>query len=122
MINLHQEEKQNYQLRNKLAKKTNNIVIKEKKFVVLELDKEDLGYVNSSDLKALINEQLDKKNKAIAFDLKNVITINSSGLGILISCLKLILDNDGSFKLINVNNKIKKIFIITKLNLVFELD
>jgi anti-sigma B factor antagonist len=105
-----------------LAKKKNNIFIQGKEFVVLELAKEDLELVNSNDLKALINEQLEKKIKAIAFDLKNVKTVNSSGLGILISCLKTVKDIKGTFKLINVNEKIKKIFIITKLNLVFELD
>jgi len=106
-----------------LAKKTNNIfVIKDKEFVVIELSKEDLGLVKSGDLKSLINEQLEKKNRYIAFDLKNIKTVNSSGLGILISCLKLVKDNKGALKLININEKIKKIFIITKLNLVFELD
>lgn len=49
-----------------------------------------------------------------AIDLSEVNSINSSGLGILISCYKSVKDADGDLKLINANDKLLNIFKITK--------
>jgi anti-sigma B factor antagonist len=104
-----------------LDRKIKNIDLEGEQFVSIVLSKDELGLIHSNDLKSLINEQLQKDNRKIVFDFINIDTINSSGLGILISCLKSIKDKKGTFKLINVNDKIKKIFTITKLNLVFDI-
>jgi len=102
-------------------KKTNTINFNGSEFTVLELSKDELELIHSGDLKIATNEEI-KINKYIAFDLKNIQTINSSGLGILISCLKSIKENKGNLRLLNVNEKIKKIFSITKLYLIFDID
>ena len=104
-----------------MDRKIKNIDLEGEQFVSVVLSKDELGLIHSNDLKTLINEQLQKDNRKIVFDFSNIDTINSSGLGILISCLKSIKDKKGTFKLINVNDKIKKIFTITKLNLVFDI-
>lgn len=104
-----------------MDRKIKNIDLEGEQFVSIVLSKDELGLIHSNDLKSLINEQLQKDNRKIVFDFINIDTINSSGLGILISCLKSIKDKKGTFKLINVNDKIKKIFTITKLNLVFDI-
>jgi anti-anti-sigma factor len=54
--------------------------------------------------------------------MKNINVINSSGLGVLISCLSKIKSRDGLLKLLNLNAKIFNIFKITKLNLVFDIS
>jgi anti-sigma B factor antagonist len=104
-----------------LSRKIKYIDLEGDKFLSIELNKDDLGLIHSNDLKSLISEHLKKNDSKIIFDFVNVDAINSSGLGVLISCLKSIKDKNGLFKLVNVNEKIKKIFIITKLNLVFDI-
>ena len=104
-----------------MERKIKNIELDGEEFLSIELNKDDLGLIHSGDLKSLVNEQISKKNSKIMFDFVNIDNINSSGLGVLISCLKTIKDKNGKFKLVNVNDKIKKIFTITKLNLVFDL-
>lgn len=91
------------------------------KLTAIELSKDDLELIHSGELKALVNKEI-LNNKNIALDLINIGTVNSSGLGILISCLKLVKENQGNFRLLNVNDKIRKIFNITKLYLIFDLD
>ena len=54
-------------------------------------------------------------------DLENVEWMNSSGLGILISTVTVLRNNNGSLRLINVSDKIKNLLKITKLNTVFTL-
>jgi anti-sigma B factor antagonist len=87
----------------------------------IELSKDDLELIHSGELKALVKKEI-LNNKNIALDLVNIGSVNSSGLGILISCLKLVKENQGNFRLLNVNDKIRKIFNITKLYLIFDLD
>jgi anti-sigma B factor antagonist len=85
------------------------------------INKDDLELFNSNLLKERISKFITKQNN-IEFDLSNIESISSSGLGILISCLKLVKDKGLSLKLSNINSKIQNIFEITKLNLIFEIE
>ncbi len=53
-------------------------------------------------------------------DLKEVDWMNSTGLGIMISCLKTVREAGGDMKLANVTDKIKSLLTITKLITVFD--
>ncbi|CAN5582976.1 hypothetical protein BH10BAC5_BH10BAC5_06220 [soil metagenome] len=86
--------------------------------IVLNLP--EVGLTNLNDLSTLINGEVSS-NKSFAIDFKNVNAINSSGLGILIACLKKIKDSGGKLTLENLNNKILNIFKITKLDLIFDI-
>lgn len=80
----------------------------------------EVGLTNLNDLSELINGEVTS-NKNFIIDFKNVNAINSSGLGILIACLKKIKDAGGKLTLENLNSKIMNIFKITKLDLVFDI-
>lgn len=102
------------------TKKT-NIKIESKDFVSFELNESEIGLTNLADLKDLIDKELSTGNVNIVIDLKNVTVINSSGLGILIGCMKRVKSANGIFKLLNPQEKISNLFKITKLNLVFDI-
>ncbi len=102
------------------TKKT-NIKIETQDFVVFELTEKEIGQTNLADIKELIEKEISSGNINIAIDLKNVLVINSSGLGILIGCMKQVKNANGLFKILNPQDKIMNLFKITKLNLVFDI-
>ena len=60
-------------------------------------------------------------NKYIALDLSELNSINSAGLGVLIGILNKVKVQNGTLKMLNINERIISIFKITKLDLVFEI-
>ncbi|MBK8551531.1 MAG: STAS domain-containing protein [Ignavibacteria bacterium] len=88
---------------------------------VIEIDDEIVGLNQFNTLSDLVSDEMKEGIKSFTFDLSRLNTINSSGLGILISCLKKVKDSGGSLKIINVNEKILNIFKLTKLDNVFEI-
>jgi anti-sigma B factor antagonist len=89
-------------------------------FVVFQIEESDLNLTDATELKKSIEMEVNNQNLNIAIDLKSFNTINSTGLGILIGCLKIVNSVNGKFKLLNVNEKIFNIFKITKLHQIFE--
>lgn len=86
------------------------------------LKEETVGLTNLNEVKSQIQSLITGGSNNIAIDLGEVNSINSSGLGILISCYKLVKNNGGDFKLINANDKLLNIFKITKLDRVFDFS
>jgi len=99
----------------------NTIEIKGKKYLKIEIPDETLGLSDLSALKNRIDKSIKKGKKLIVLDLKNVLTINSAGLGIIIGILKRTQEAGGDLKVINVNEKILNIIKITKLNLIIDI-
>jgi anti-anti-sigma factor len=98
-----------------------NIKINSVDFIVYELSETEIGQTNLNELKTEIERDLSSGNLNIGIDLKNVIVINSSGLGILIGCMNRVKNAKGTFKILNPQDKIMNLFRITKLNLVFDI-
>lgn len=92
------------------------------KTVSFVIDEEILGLNKYN----LLNEELENEIKSgiktFTFDFTNLKSINSSGLGILISGLKKVKDSGCSLKIINASEKIIGIFKLTKLDNVFEFE
>lgn len=86
------------------------------------LIKEDsIGLTDLHDLNSIVSSELNDDCKEIEIDFCNVLSINSSGLGILIACYKKVTSMNKKLKLVNLNDKILNIFKITKLDTVFGL-
>lgn len=92
------------------------------KSAVIEIDDEVVGLNQFNTLNDLVVNEMKDGIKSFTFDLSKLNSINSSGLGILISCLKKVKDSGGSLRIDNVNEKILNIFKLTKLDNVFELN
>ena len=66
--------------------------------------------------------QLASDTRDIILDLSNVNIVDAHGLGVLLQLREQTLANGIHFRLMNVNSPLSKIFEITRLDTVFELD
>lgn len=90
------------------------------KSVYVEIDENVVGLNQFNALNDLIVNEMQNGIKTFTFDLAKLNTINSSGLGILISSLKKIKNSNGTLNIINTNEKILNVLKLTKLDSVFE--
>lgn len=97
------------------------VILKNLEFIKIKLQPELLNLSNKEFFKEEIENEIKNNNLNFIFDFSKIESINSSGLGILIGILSLIKKHNGSLVISNYNDKIKTIFEITKLNLVFDL-
>jgi anti-sigma B factor antagonist len=67
-----------------------------------------------------VKELLGQKKMRIVLNLSDVPWINSSGLGMLMGCLTSVKNAGGELKLSGINDKVKNLFIITKLITLFD--
>ncbi len=91
------------------------------KTAVIEIEDNTVGLNQFNILNDFVSKEMKDGIRSFTFDLSKLNSVNSSGLGILISCLKKIKDSGGSLNVINVNEKILKIFKLTKLDNVFDM-
>lgn len=96
--------------------------VEEKDFVSVILNDEILGLINQGLIKEFITGEIGEGRKYFILDMKEVNSINSSGLGILISVLNKVKEAGGILKIQNASDKIKHIFTITRLNLIFDIN
>jgi anti-sigma B factor antagonist len=88
--------------------------------VVLEPKGKIMGGPDATALKESIRDYVNADKKRVVIDLKEVDWMNSTGLGIMISCLKTVKESGGELRLSNVTDKIKSLLTITKLVTVFD--
>jgi anti-sigma B factor antagonist len=88
--------------------------------VVLEPKGKIMGGPDATILHERLHEIIEKKKNRVVIDMADVEWMNSTGLGILISGLTTLRNNNGELKLANVTGKIQSLLTITKLITVFE--
>ena len=71
-------------------------------------------------LHTAIKGHLERKTINIVIDLKDVTWMGSVGIGILICCLTTIRNAGGELRLSGLNDKVKKLLVMTKLENVFD--
>ncbi len=67
-----------------------------------------------------VKELIDKGKLSIVIDLSKVKWMNSSGLGTMMGCLTSLRNAEGELKLCGVTEKVKSLFMITKLITLFD--
>lgn len=67
-----------------------------------------------------VKELIEKNKNKVIIDLSNVKWMNSSGLGTMMGCLTSLKNANGDMKLCGVTEKVKSLFMITKLITLFE--
>ena len=88
--------------------------------IILEPKGKIMGGPDASLLHDKLYEFIEQDKKRVVIDLSQVDWMNSTGLGILISGLTTLRNNDGKLKLANVTEKIQSLLTITKLAAAFE--
>jgi anti-sigma B factor antagonist len=75
----------------------------------------------SEPVKEQLIEFFNKPNMNLAFDLKGITFIDSSGFGVFLSALKAASNNYGQFKICNANGEVMELFKLLQLHHVFEI-
>jgi anti-sigma B factor antagonist len=88
---------------------------------VLFIREDRLDANNSEELKAELRRQFENGTKDLVIDLKEVLFIDSSGLGVLVSGYKNASILHGCLKLSNLQFQVKSMFELTRLHRVFDI-
>lgn len=88
---------------------------------VLFVREERLDANNSEELKVALRRIFESGTKDLVIDLKEVLFIDSSGLGVLVSGYKNASILHGSLKLSNLQSQVKSMFELTRLHRVFDI-
>ena len=67
-----------------------------------------------------VKELIGDDKKKVVIDLSRVKWMNSSGLGTMMGCMTSLKNSEGELKLSGVTEKVKSLFMITKLITLFE--
>lgn len=88
---------------------------------VLFIREDRLDANNSEELKAELKQFFENGTKDLVIDLKEVLFIDSSGLGVLVSGYKNAASQHGTLKLSNLQSQVKSMFELTRLHRVFDI-
>jgi anti-sigma B factor antagonist len=76
---------------------------------------------NRQDLKQQVLEQLESGDRKFVIDFAKTGYIDSSGLGVLVSLSKKIREQGGELRLSNLNDDLRTLFELTKLDTLFRI-
>jgi len=79
-----------------------------------------VGGDETDDLRDTIKKISDDGNKKLVIDLGDVLYLNSTALGVLISAHANYSKREGKIKLCQLNKNLENLFVITKLALIFD--
>ena len=89
--------------------------------VVRFKDTKRLNSLITEPVKESLLDHFNKPNVKLAFDLQGITFIDSSGFGVFLSALKAASNNQGEFKICNVNGEVMELFKLLQLHHVFEI-
>ncbi|WP_297281278.1 STAS domain-containing protein [uncultured Anaerococcus sp.] len=81
----------------------------------------DLDVYSEDDFKSFIDEEIDT-NKDLVIDLSDLEYLDSTGLGMFMIIYKMQESNGKSVKVVNAKENIKKLFKITDLTELFDME
>ncbi|MBT8395633.1 MAG: STAS domain-containing protein [Gemmatimonadetes bacterium] len=76
---------------------------------------------NRQELKQKVLEELEKGERKFVVDFEKTGYIDSSGLGVLVSLSKKVREQGGELRLANLNEDLKTLFELTKLDTLFHI-
>src|SRR5215204_7219321 len=76
---------------------------------------------NRQELKQKVLEELENGSRKFLIDFTNTGYIDSSGLGVLVSLSKKIREQGGELRLANLNEDLRTLFELTKLDTLFNI-
>lgn len=94
--------------------------LSDKSIVILEPKGNFVGGDETDDLRDTIKKYSELGNKKLIIDLGDVLYLNSTALGVLISAHANYSKREGKIKLCQLNKNLENLFVITKLALIFD--
>jgi len=89
-------------------------------FVVLDISGE-IDLYNAPEIKEFINKKIEEQKYNVVINFQEISYIDSSGIGALISTLSNLKKYQGTLKITNIHDSVKKVFELTKLTSFFEI-
>lgn len=87
---------------------------------VISLKGKLMGGPETTAIHDKVKDLVDNNIKKVVIDLGKVKWMNSSGLGVLMGSMTTLKNANGELKLANVTDKVKSLFMITKLITIFD--
>lgn len=84
--------------------------------------KGEIDICTSNELKEKLYNIIDTNQKDLLIDCKELNYIDSTGLGIFVATLKKAKQYEKKITILNLKDNIKKLFIITGLDKIFQID
>lgn len=92
----------------------------DKGIVILQPKGNFVGGDETDELRETIKNYSELENKKLIIDLGDVLYLNSTALGVLISAHANYSKREGKIKLCQLNKNLENLFVITKLALIFD--
>jgi anti-sigma B factor antagonist len=89
--------------------------------LIISLTGDMIGGPDAIKLSEALHEQVNAGRRNIVVDLRNVQWMNSSGLGILIGGVSAVRNHGGDLRLLNLNEKPRKVLEVTQLDRIFKI-
>lgn len=83
---------------------------------------DDFSVEAAAEFRLKINEYIENGVMDFTFDFSNCKFIDSTGLGVIVSIYKKCVDKNGSLKLKSLRPDVEKLFKLTRLDKVFEIE
>ena len=94
----------------------------EDKNLIIELNIPELDHHITNEVRDGIDNVLNSRPiKNIIFDFKNIRFMDSSGIGVIIGRYKKISSEGGKVSVVNVNDRVKKIFNLSGMNKIINI-
>lgn len=90
--------------------------------LIINIQEKEANLANSERFKELIFAEIDKGAKKIIISFEAVEYVDSSFLGAMVAILKRLMTADGKMVIIALNNDIKHLFDLTRLDKVFTVE
>lgn len=90
--------------------------------VIVSLDGDLIGDQNGVEFLEVVEAEIAKGHHDVVVDFSEVRYMNSTGLGVLITLFAKIKSEEGSLKIIGASEQIVRLFEITQLDKVFEIE
>ena len=81
-----------------------------------------LGVGNRQQLKLLVLDEIARGARQFRIDFRGTMYIDSSGLGVLVSLARKLREQGGDLRVANLNDDLRTLFELTKLDLMFRLE
>jgi anti-sigma B factor antagonist len=83
---------------------------------------ENFAIDEATELREKLNDLINKGEINFKLNFSKCVFVDSTGLGVLVSVYKKCMEKNGSFKLNSISPQVIKIFKLTRLDKVFQID
>ena len=96
------------------------IITKKEEATIIEVESTTLTAANAKEFKLNLEKEIENETH-ILLDLNRITFIDSSGLGVFLSCLKTLSKKNGDLKICNITKSVRVLFELVRLHQIIEV-